>query len=459
MGSPITLSGFNDIDFNLILNAVMEQERIPVLILEQQQSSLNSQSGAFGNLATRLASLETAVGDLDDASAFGQRTATNTDTTALSVTPTDSTPVGTYDIIVNELARAAVLATDSSHADKDTTVVASGGSLTIGGTVVNVTGDVTLEGLRDAINSTSDVGVTASIVTPTAGTYQLVVTGNDTGASNAYTIVNALTGGAAPVTFDDFDSDGTSGDDASDYKVEATDALATVNNIAVSSSTNVLEDAIPGASVTLIKKDPLTTITVGINQDTEATKTLVTTFIDSYNSLVDYFDSEIQSAAAGNSGSIGRDGLLRSLRTTLTSTLASQYAVGGSFETLAEVGIGFEQDGRLSFDATAYDDAIESGTTDVEKLFVGSGGTDGVFTVLASTVKSYTESGGLIPDAQARLDTQVSALATRIAGYEERLSLRRLALQQEYAAADQAMQQLNNQAGPLSQLGSQYRLF
>ncbi len=82
-----------------------------------------------------------------------------------------------------------------------------------------------------------------------------------------------------------------------------------------------------------------------------------------------------------------------------------------------------------------------------------------MFTVLASTVKSYTESGGLIPDAQTRLDDQVSALATRITGYEERLELRRQALQQEFAAADQAMQQLNNQAGPLSQLGSQYRLF
>ncbi len=261
MGSPITLSGFNDIDFNVILNAIMEQERVPLLILERQQSSLNSQSGAFGNLATRLGALETAVDDLDDSTAFGQRSVTNTDITAVSVTPTESTPVGTYDIVVNELARASVLATDSTHADKDTTVVASGGSLTIGATAVNITGDVTLEGLRDAINSTSGVGVTASIVTPAAGSYQLVVTGNDTGAANAFTITNALTGGAAPVTFDDFDTDGISGDDASDYKVIATDALATINNIAVSSSTNVLEDAIPGATVTLIKKDPLATVT------------------------------------------------------------------------------------------------------------------------------------------------------------------------------------------------------
>ena len=30
MGSPITLSGFNSIDFNQILEAVMQQERLPV---------------------------------------------------------------------------------------------------------------------------------------------------------------------------------------------------------------------------------------------------------------------------------------------------------------------------------------------------------------------------------------------------------------------------------------------
>lgn len=459
MGSPITFSGFNNIDFGVILNAIMEQERVPLASLQRQQTSLNQRSSTFGTLATKLSALETAAGNLNTASAFSQRSATNTDASAVTVSPTESTPIGTYDIVVQELARAQVTASNSAHADKDTTVVASGGTLTIGGTAVAISGNVTLEGLRDAINATDGVGVTASIVTPAVGTYQLVLTGQSTGSANAFTITNALTGGAAPVTFIDTDFDGESGDSAADNATQATDAQATVNNITVSSSTNTLDSAIPGATVTLIKKDPATTVTVGVSQDLEDTKSRITSFVDAYNDLQGFFDSQVQSAIGGNQGSIGRDGLVRALRVSLASTLSAQYAVGGAYGALGEVGIGFEVDGTLSFDASLFDEAVENGTTDVQKLFVGSGGTDGAFTLLASSVEEYTQSGGLIPDAQTRLGDQVTALTSRIAAFEERLAIRRLSLQQEFSAADAAMKQLNNQAGQLGQLGSQYRLF
>lgn len=459
MGSPITLSGFNNIDFKVVLDAIMEQERVPLNALQEQQSSLNARSAEFADLATRLGTLGSAVDGLDDTSAFGGRAVTNSDATAVSVTATESTPIGTYDVVVNELARAQVTATNSSHSDADTTIVASGGTLTIGGTVVTVTGNVTLEGLRDAINSTTDVGVTASIVSPSAGSYQLVLTGNDTGTTKAFTITNALTGGTEPVTFIDFDTDGVSGDSVEDNAVQATDASATVNNITVTGSTNVLDSAIPGATLTLLKKDPATTVTIGVSQDLQTTKDRITTFVNAYNDLVGFFDTQVQAAAAGNQSSLGRDSLLRGLRTTLTTTLNAQYAVGGNYDVLAEVGIEFQQDGTLSFDTTAFDEAVKTGTSDVQKLFVGSGGTDGAFTVLASMITDYTESGGLIPDAQSRLDAQLSSLATRILSLEDRLALRRQALQQEFAAADAAIKQLNNQSGSLGSLGGQYSLF
>ena len=459
MGSPITFSGFNNIDFGVILNAIMEQERVPLASLERQQTSLNQRSSTFGTLATKLSTLETAAANLNTASAFGQRAVTNTAATAVTVAATDTTPLGTYDIVVQELARAQVTGSNSAHSDENTTVVASGGSLTIGGTAVTITGDVTLEGLRDAINATSGIGVTASIVTPTVGSYQLVLTGTSTGSANAFTITNALTGGAAPVTFIDTDMDGESGDSAADNATQATDAQATINNITVSSATNTLASAIPGATVTLIKKDPATTVTVGVSQDVEDTKSRITSFVDAYNDLLGFFNSQAQSAIGGDQASIGRDGLVRALRVSLASTLSAQYAVGGSYSALGEVGIGFEVDGTLSFDASLFDAAVESGTTDVQKLFVGSGGTDGVFKTLASSVEEYTQSGGLIPDAQTRLGDQVTALTSRIAAFEERLAIRRLSLQQEFSAADAAMKQLNNQAGQLGQLGSQYRLF
>ena len=211
----------------MALNAVIRQERL----LDESKSDLTAKSARYASLATKGADLEAAVRKLATSDAFGGRTLTNTDKTALTVTPGTSATVGTYDIVVNALARAQVTASNSSHGDKDTTTVATGGTLTIGGTVVTISGSVTLQGLSDAINATTGIGATATIVSPAAGSYQLVLTGNDTGAAKSFLITNSLTGGPAPVTFSDADTDGTSGDTAADNAVQATDAQVVVNNV------------------------------------------------------------------------------------------------------------------------------------------------------------------------------------------------------------------------------------
>ena len=43
-----------------------------------------------------------------------------------------------------------------------------------------------------------------------------MLTGNDVGATDGFLITNSLTGGSAPVSFIDTDTDGTSGDSAAD---------------------------------------------------------------------------------------------------------------------------------------------------------------------------------------------------------------------------------------------------
>ena len=47
MGSPITLSGFNSIDFNLILTSIMTQESQPLTALQSRQSALKSRASTF----------------------------------------------------------------------------------------------------------------------------------------------------------------------------------------------------------------------------------------------------------------------------------------------------------------------------------------------------------------------------------------------------------------------------
>lgn len=443
--SAVTFSGANGIDFGLILNAVMAQERLPLDNLESQKTVLKTQSTAFATLATKLGALESAAAALTADSAFGARSVSTTDATVVAASADSGAVPGTYDIKVTELARAQVTASSSRHADTDTTAVATGGSLTIGDKTVTLTESVTLRGLADAINGTDDIGVSATIVRSPTG-YQLVLTGKDTGAASAFTVTNGLTG--STVTFTDTDSDGVSGDSAADNAMQATDASLTVNNVEVTSATNTVTDAIPGTTLTLLRQQPDTAVTVSVTEDAGSTEDLAQAFVDAYNNLVTF--SLQQNGTSG----IARDPLFRGLRNELRSVLSAAYTSGGSLDYLGQAGIEFDRTGKLTINTTLFQETLSSSPTALRDLFMGDGENEGVFSTMTATIERYTDTGALLSSMRDRLDDQIAAMDDRLAAMEERLANRRATLQREYTAADMLIGQLNSQAGSLSSLSN-----
>jgi len=441
MSTPITLSGFNNIDFNVVLNAIMQQERVPVTQLETQKKALEAQKSQFGTLASKLGALESAAEALAAAKALDATTATVSDSTRLAVSSTGTVPEGTYEILVQQLARAQVSASTNTLADKDTTIAATGGRLVIGGKVVTLSGSVTLQQLADAINATADMPVVASVVKDVSG-YRLMLTGRKTGAANAFTIENNLTGGNRPR----FATSQT-----------ATDARVTINGVTATSSTNSFQGIVPGLDFTVLKVDAVNSVVVTITASTDSVEALVESLVGAFNDIVKYLTEQTGAAARSDPDSIGRDPMVRGLRRTLASILGAAH--GGSYEALARVGLEFNRSGQLEFDRSAFVAAMQADKEAVRTLFRGSDGSGGAFGSLVSTIAQYTNAGGLVPGATSRLDAQVTSITKRIAEMEERLAVRRAALQREFVAADQAIAQLNAQLGSLNQLGSQYSLF
>jgi flagellar hook-associated protein 2 len=445
MSSPITLTGFNNIDWSSVLEALMQQESQPLTALQTQQSVITAQQAAFTTFATKLGTLESAVTSLKNGSTFNGRAVTNSNTAALSASVTSGTPIGTYDVLVTELARAQVTGTTSTHTDADTTVVASGGTLTIGGKTVTIAAGVTLQGLATAINGTADIGVTASVVR-NGSNYQIALTGNETGASHAFTITNNLTGGSG-VAF--------SGTNAQ----SATDAAGTVNGIAFTSTTNQVTGAVPGATLTLVRKDPINTVVLTITGDTGTVKDSLQKFVTAYNDVVKFIDAQQAAAGRKETNNIGRDSLVRGLRSQLSRVLVGQFGSAGTFNAISQAGLSLQRDGTLSLDTAAFDAAVSRDAASVQKLFTGDGTTGGVFQSLLTSIQSYTKSDGLVSTAQTRLDAASSRLAGRIDDMTNQLALKRSALQKDMIAADQAIASLNRQASSLSSLSSQYSLF
>ena len=441
MSSPITLSGFNNIDFSQVLNALMAQERLPVTQLTSQRTALTNQKTFFSTFASKLAALDSAADALTSANAFEGRSATVSDPTAATIQVGASTPKGSYALAVTSLAKAQVTGTSSTHPDRDTTVVADGGTLTIGGVAVTLTGPVTLDGLASAINSTADLGVTAAVVQNGAN-FQLTLTGQNTGLGHSFTVANGLTGGAG-VAF------------SATNAQEASNAAGTVNGIAFSTPSNTVEGVIPGSSVQLVKlAPPENPIVITITGDRSSVKELVRKVRSAYNEVVSFIDDQQMAAKEKNPASIGRDPLVRNLRSELARVLNTERAVGGVFTAISQVGLSFSRTGTLEFNEAEFDAALDRDQAGVQALFRGAGTEAGAFGALSTTLGTYIAAGGLLPTAQTRLDEQVLRIGQRIDDFELRLAARREALQREFTAADLAMKQLNSSLGQLGSLGA-----
>jgi len=432
MSAPITFSGFNNIDFNQILNAIMQQARAPLTALEDRQKALRNQITTFDTFGTNVSALRAAADGLGDLSSVSTIAGISSDN-AVSVSTSAGAAAGHFDVIVEEIARAQVTVSTSSAADRNTTVVAGAGTITIGGVDVVLAGNVTMQGLADAINATEGIGVNASVLRTGTNTYRLALTSLETGAASAFTVASGLPG----VTF------GTNA-------VEASDASILFNNVPITSASNAFEDIMTGVTLTVSAADADKTISVDLAPDAEGLSTKVQAFIDAYNNLSKFASAQRASATAGDGGSIGREPALRQLRNALRSELLGAH--GTEIVTkLAEVGVEFTAAGTLELNHAVFDEAVATHGDELRSLFAGAGG---VFPSVETILNEFTGSSGVISGAKERLNRQIASMDSQITAMQARLALQRSALQREFSEADAAMARLNGQSGALGTFGT-----
>jgi flagellar hook-associated protein 2 len=447
VSSPITLSGFNQVDFGQVLEALMQRERLPLAQLQSQKQVLETRRSAFAELATTLGALRQPVAALAGPSAFRSLSLASSDPSRLTAAMAGTAAAGRYDLRVERLARAQVTTSEepSPYTSPDD-IVADGGSLTIGGRRITLAGPTTLSGLAEAINAAPETGVSASLVR-TGASVRLMFTGRETGAAAAFAVENALTlSTGRPIAF------------AAAPAQEAGDARVTVNGVTATSASNTFRGVVQGVEFTVAREDPASVVTLTITASAESVRSLVENMVGAFNELAAFIDAQVAATNGGDDAALGRDPLARGLRRMVAATLGARYGEG-PVTSLAQVGVGFTRTGQLAFDAARFDAAMAADPAAVEQLFRGGEGGVGVFSQLDHLIEQYTDSGGLVASAQRRLDVQVAGLGQRMQDLERRLVDRRETLQREFTAADRAIAQINAAAGTLSALGAQFTLF
>ncbi|HEV2600389.1 flagellar filament capping protein FliD [Sphingopyxis sp.] len=312
---------------------------------------------------TRISALAQARADLDGfADSLGQMVADGT----LRSTPTvsDDSILGATSraglsadsfaatVVVNQLARAQT-SYSGVVADKAAAIGAGTMTLTVGGVAKTITigaANNSLDGLANAINA-SGAGVTASIIADEGG-HRLILKG-PTGDAGAFTLTadaGADPGLAAFAT----DSGMTQGQSAAN-------AEFTIDGIAFSRATNIVDDVVPGMSLTLKKAAPGQPVDIGASRPLDMIKQTVGDFVAVYNQL--------KKSLVAASKMSGPTTSLRELERELSGLLHKVVSSHGSINKLSDIGVTSTKDGLLAVDNAKLDKVLAADAGAVEALF------------------------------------------------------------------------------------------
>ena len=108
------------IDTAGLIDQLMAIEARPRTLVEQRVADLTTQKTAFLDINARLLALKISASAFADDDVFATKTATSSDSSAISATATNSAVPGTYNIAVSRLVANQQLITEG-FADTDTT--------------------------------------------------------------------------------------------------------------------------------------------------------------------------------------------------------------------------------------------------------------------------------------------------------------------------------------------------
>ncbi|MCC2615099.1 flagellar filament capping protein FliD [Aestuariibacter halophilus] len=470
-----------------LVNQLLEAERKPKQDrLDAKEESLDAEISALGTLKSKMSDFLDTVDELrSDFTLQGREpTIDNPDEAVEPFTAeaSNSAVQGSYQIAVTQLASGSRIesakAIDGGFASSSDSVLGAGsGSLTfkIDSTgdsfSLNVTAGMTLQQLRNAVNSATDnFGVTASIIdTGTAdGGARLVFSSDTTGAGNDLVIVNDN---------DLADLNRVATTDSTETATYLTPALsaqnakATIDGIDVESDTNTFENTIENVSfeaqeVSSLASDGVTyqTSKLTIGFDTEGLDKKIRDFVDNYNALAKEIKSltKYGSSDLEDDGALAGDFMIRGIQTGLANILGSSVgasALGGLFQ----IGVELNDKGELEISSTdkfglgsgedRLKEALENNYDDIAALFTDPD--EGIAARLYEYVKEYTTFSGLLPTRERSVKDEKDQLATEREQFELRMMSYEQILRDKYLNLDQTVAKLNQTGSALlASLGS-----
>jgi len=231
-------------------------------------------------------------------------------------------------------------------------------------TIIEITDEnSTLQGIRDAIND-MDAPVKASIINDgtEVNPYHLFIASSHSGSAGRMIVDPELSGGKEL----EFSS--------VSQPQDAVLLLGEKNPLLITESSNTVDEAIAGLTLNLLSADPAKTVQVDVSADLESIKQDIINFIDSYNEIMDFINTQ-QSYDADTQqtgGVLFGDVNLMNIRNDLRNSVADPIEGSGSITSIFQIGVNVDLTGKLVLDESKLDEVLNNDLEGVKNLFAAS---------------------------------------------------------------------------------------
>lgn len=405
-GSPTSGAGFNVSSTVASIVSNLQNVETP---WKNQLTSLQSQDTVLSSLGTLFSNLSNDMSALTDfQGVLAQKTGSSSDTNVLQLTSASSSATaGTHTVVVNSLAQTSsgymtVIPSASDTLSGSMTIQIGSGAaktITLGST------NNTLSGLAAAIN-VSGAGVTASVLTDSAGSRLSLVSGTSGASGNITISSNSIVDTGNANTALSYTS-----------TVTGSNASLVVDGVTLSSASNTVSNLIPGVTFQLLAPSAAgEQVQVVIGNYNTGVESAVRSMVSDYNSLISAINTQHGNDSSGNPEPLFGSPTLSLLQQQLMSSLNTQNpngyldTIANSSDTLSgsmtiQVGSGTPQsvtlnstDNTLSGLASAINSACMGVTANVVTdssgsrlvLVSGTAGSAGALTVTSAITDTTT---------------------------------------------------------------------
>ncbi|MCT7941638.1 flagellar filament capping protein FliD [Shewanella holmiensis] len=445
----LTATGIGSgLDISTIVKVLVDAEKLPKeAIFNRTEDRINAKVSAIGTLKSALSNFQDAAKKLQSGELLSQRKVSTGDSPYFTAKASSLAQSGSYSIKVEQLAQAHKVG--GAHVTDPKAAVGEGSlDFSINGENFSVGVDPAddLYAIAAKVNSASDnSGVVATVVKSDAGS-QIVFSSAKTGLDNQISVVaNDIAGTGLNDMFN-----GTN----LNTLVDAKNSIIEVDGQKLTSQSNSVTDAIAGITLDLTKADLNSTSTLTVEQDNEAVKENLKSFVETYNSLLtsieklSSYDADKKTAAA-----LQGDSMIRSLESQLRNMVSERVSVDGSNVALYDIGLSTDRYGKLNIDEAKLDESIANNMSSIEGLFsTPSTGLANRFDELAN---NYVKTGGVIDNRKNSYTEETKRLTLQRESFSLKMAQLESRLLKQFNAMDLVVAQLNQQsAGLVDRLNS-----